>query len=142
MAASRVQASMELLSMVMPNGHALEQPIKGFLVGADRRQGLFGKLERHESAKVAQAFFVGLVEEAAKLFTAAQAKVLVAGSGYGGYGGMQSTLNQIAQFMLEQARALTPTLTVESETRGYLVLLEPFALPDYPTFSYLQKGTM
>jgi len=140
MSASRVQVLVEDLSFVLPNGHAHEQPIKGYLVGADGRQGLPGKLERHESYYVMQAFIAGLIQEAGKLLAVAKSQVVFTSTGTQSFGGIESTLDKVATFALEQARALSPTLTVDSGETGYLVLLEGFAFPDYPTATYLAKG--
>jgi conjugal transfer pilus assembly protein TraB len=140
MSASRVQVLMEDLAFVLPNGHAHEQAIKAYLVGADGRQGLPGKLERHESYYVMRAFLAGLIQEAGKLLAVAKSQVVFTSTGTQSFGGIESTLDKVATYWLEQARTLSPTLTVESGETGYLVLLEGVALPDYPTATYLAKG--
>jgi conjugal transfer pilus assembly protein TraB len=140
MSASRVQVLMEDLSVVLPTGHAHEQPIKAYLIGSDGRQGLPGKLERHESYYVMRAFMAGLIQEVGKLLAVAKSQVVFTSTGTQSFGGIESTLDKVATYWLEQARALSPTLTVESGETGYLVLLEGFAFPDYPTATYLAKG--
>jgi conjugal transfer pilus assembly protein TraB len=140
MSASRVQVLAEDLSFVLPNGHAHEQSIKAYLVGSDGRQGLPGKLERHESYYVMRAFVAGLIQEAGKLLSVAKSQVVFTSTGTQSFGGIESTLDKVATYWLEQARALSPTLTVDSGETGYLVLLDGFALPDYPTATYLAKG--
>jgi conjugal transfer pilus assembly protein TraB len=140
MSASRVQVLAEDLSFVLPNGHASESSIKAYLIGSDGRQGLPGKLERHESYYVMRAFMAGLIQEAGKLLAVAKSQVVFTSTGTQSFGGIESTLDKVATYWLEQARALSPTLTVDSGETGYLVLLEGFALPDYPTATYLAKG--
>jgi hypothetical protein len=140
MSASRVQVLAEDLSFVLPNGHAHEQPIKAYLLGSDGRQGLPAKLERHESYYVMRAFMAGLIQEAGKLLAVAKSQVVFTSTGTQSFGGIESTLDKVATFWLEQARALSPTLTVESGDTGYLVLLDGVPLPDYPTATYLAKG--
>jgi hypothetical protein len=140
MSASRVQTLVEDVSFVLPNGHAHEQPIKAYLVGSDGRQGLPAKLERHESYYVMRAFIAGLMQEAGQLLSVAKSQVVFTSTGTQSFGGIESTLDKVATYWLEQARALSPTLTVESGETGFLVLLEGFAFPDYPTATYLAKG--
>ena len=143
LASSRVQGEGSLLSCVMPDGEAYEVPMKGYLVGADGTQGIVGEVQTHESAKIGKAFIAGMIEEAAAFFAVARKGVTISVTGQTlPYGGMETTLNKIASYWLEQARALQPTLFVPSNTEAYLVILQGVPLEGLHLVNWLKTGTM
>ena len=143
LASSRVQGEAVLLSCVMPDAAGFEVPIKGYLVGQDGKQGLFGVIRTHESAKVGAAFLSGMIQEAAAFFSAARkgATITVTGQSVPG-SGMESTLKKVGDYWLEQARALQPTLDVEAKTVGYLVITQGVPLEGMHMVDWLKTGTM
>ena len=143
LASSRVQGEGTLLSCVMPDGEAYEVPMKGYLVGADGTQGLVGEVQTHESAKIGKAFIAGMIEEAAAFFSQARKGVTISVTGQSvPYGGMETTLNKIAAYWLEQARALQPTLFVPSKTEGYLVILQGVPLEGMHIVNWMTTGVL
>ncbi len=143
LASSRVQGEAILLSCVMPDGEAYEVPMKGYLVGKDGKQGIFGTIQTHESAKVGKAFIAGMIEEAAAFFSAARRGVTISVSGQSTpYGGMETTLRKVADYWLEQARALQPTLDIEANTPAYLVTLQGVALEGLHRVNWLRTGAL
>ena len=143
LAASRVQGEGTLLSCVMPDGEAYEVPMKGFLVGADGVQGIFGEVQTHESAKIGKAFIAGMIEEAAAFFSTARKGVTISVSGQTTpYGGMETTMRKIADYWLAQASALQPTLFVPSNTEAYLVILQGVPLEGMHMVNWLKTGIM
>lgn len=139
LAASRAVVGLDSMACVLPNGETFEEPIKGYVVDSDGKLGMFGKVERHESAAVAKALVLGAVQEAASALSVARSQLVVT-PGYGTqpFQGMQTTLNQLGQFYVEQARSLLPTLAVDSGKKATIVLQKGVPLPSYPTLAYLR----
>ena len=143
LASSRVQGEGSLLSCVMPDGEAFEVPMKGYLVGIDGTQGLVGEVQSHESAKIGKAFIAGMIEEAAAFFSQARKGVTISLTAQSApYGGMETTLRKIADYWLEQARALQPTLFVPSKTEAYLVILQGVPLDGMHVVDWMKTGVL
>jgi Skp family chaperone for outer membrane proteins len=140
MSSSRAIIAVELLSCVFPDGSSYEVPIKGYAVDQDGTLGIVGELHTHDSAKLAKAFLTGLIQEASAAFGLAKSQLVITGtSGPQPFQGAQTTLQQVANFWLEQARALLPTLWVRSKTPAYLVLLEGLPLQGYPVVALVGR---
>lgn len=138
MSSSRAIIAVELLSCVFPDGSSYEVPIKGYAVDQDGTLGIVGELHTHDSAKLAKAFLTGLIQEASAAFGLAKSQLVITGTGGPQpFQGAQTTLQQVANFWLEQARALLPTLWVRSKTSAYVVLLEGLPLQGYPVVALL-----
>lgn len=143
LASSRVQAEATLLSCIDPDATAFERPMKGYLVGIDGTQGIVGEVQTHESAKIGKAFLAGMIEEAAAFFAASRKGVTIQVTGQTvPHGGMETTLRKVADYWLEQARALQPTLFVPSTTEAYLVILEGMPLDGLQRVNWLKTGVM
>lgn len=140
MSSSRAMVALDQLACVMPGGAFFEEPIKGYVTDADGTLGLVGTVHTHDSAKIAKAFLTGLIQEASAAFGLARSSFVVTGTGQQPFQGTQTTLQQVANFYLEQARALLPTLWVPSKTPGYGVLQESVELPAYPVVAFLRGG--
>lgn len=141
MSAQRVMGEAQLLTAVMPGLAAFERPIKGYLVGDDGVLGMPGVLENHESRAIAMASIYGAAKEAASLIALAKSQFSAVYTGGPPIGsGVQSTLDKIGEFYLDQARALQPTLLALPQTRGYLVITEGFPLDGYPAQTVLTSG--
>jgi len=140
MSSSRAIIQVELLSCVWPDGSSYEVPIKGYATDQDGTLGIVGELHTHDSQKIALAFLTGLLREASAAFGLAKSQLVVTGTGgVQPFQGAQSTLDQVANFWLQQARALLPTLWVKSDTPAYLVMLEGVPLQGYPVVALLGR---
>lgn len=144
LASSRAQIMVEHLSCILPDGTAYEPPVKGFIVDRDGTQGLVGQVYTHDSAKIGKAFVAGMIQEASAAFGLAKSHILITDRGLSGQFPGQastSTLQQIANYWLEQARALQPTLWVHAGSTGFLVLQQGLPLHGYPVTA-LVKGIL
>ena len=136
LSAQRVMGEGQLLTLVMPNASAMERPIKGYLVGEDGVLGMPGLLETHESRAIAMASIYGAAKEAAAIIGVAKSQLSATYAGGPPPGsGMQSTLDKIGEFYLDQARNLQPTLLALPDTWGYFVITEGIPLEGYPTYA-------
>lgn len=134
-ASQRVHVQLEWLSCVMPDGAAFEQPLKGYVTGMDGTYGIVAQLTRHDSAVLTRAFLTALIQEASAAFALTRSQLIVAPNAGGPlpFSGVQTGLQKITDFYLEQAQYLLPTLWVESGAQVHVVVQEGTALDGYPT---------
>jgi hypothetical protein len=146
MASSRAFGKLETLSCVMPDGAALEQPIRGYTVGRDGQYGFHCEVERHESAMVARAAVFAILQEAGAAFALARSRLIV--TNYGGYGGggqqpfsgIQGGFQKLTDLYIQQAELLLPTCRVKAGDEGWIVLEEGVPLEGMPTNIRLAGG--
>lgn len=143
LSSGRVYIHLYLLVCVMPDKTTYPVKIRGYVTDADGTNGLVGRLETRDSAMIAKAAALAVMQEAAALVGLAKSSVVVT-SNAGAYQqmgtGVQSSIQQVTQYFLENARLLGPVLWVESGAKAQVVLLDGVTLEGFPTMVTLQGG--
>jgi hypothetical protein len=137
----RVRTDVVDLSCVMPDGHAFEPEIKGYVLGDDGTFGFPGTTIKNGSAVEYKAMLSAILQEVSGAIQAARSTVLVTGTGGIQPGqGIQNGLNQMVQFYLSQTYQLQPVIAVPSLTEGTLILQQGLELEGYPTEMLISRG--
>lgn len=146
----RVLGESQEISCVRDNGEHFKESAKGYIAGEDSTLGMTGQLISHQGQVLLTAVLANLAKGAGEAVALANTSTQVV-SGYGGavekstnitgstaayIAGKASTdaASTIAQWYLEQARQLIPSIAVGSGRDIWIVLLETVKVPPLPTW--------
>ncbi|GHT97393.1 hypothetical protein FACS1894126_1350 [Alphaproteobacteria bacterium] len=139
----RVQMQASKMSCVSKAGKMFEREVNGFI--ADDRDGSFaleGKVNSKQGRVAAMAFMASVVDGVGKAVQAAQTTSTVNPLGgsssiltgdstkYLAAGGASNAAGMVAQWYLQQAQALAPTVSVGSGRDVWIVMKDKVGLPD------------
>jgi hypothetical protein len=139
----RVQMQATKMSCVSKKGKMFEREVNGFV--ADDKDGSFamqGKVNSKQGRVAAMAFMAGVVDGVGKAVQAAQttqstnplgssSSVLTGDSGkYMAAGGAANAAGMVAQWYLQQAQNLAPTVAVGSGRDVWIVMKDKVNLPE------------
>ena len=139
----RVQMQASKMSCVSKRGKMFEREINGFI--ADDKDGSFamqGKVNSKQGRVASMAFLASVVDGVGKAVQAAQttqstnplggsSSVLTGDSGkYIAAGGASNAAGQVAQWYLQQAQNLAPTVSVSSGRDVWIVMKDKVSLPE------------
>lgn len=139
----RVQMQATKMSCVSKNGKIFERNVNGFI--ADDKDGSFamkGKVNSKQGRVAAMAFMSGVVEGVGKAVQAAQSTQST--NAFGGStsvltgdvatsaaaGGASNAAGMVAQWYLQQAQSLAPTVEVGSGRDVWIVMKDKVKLPE------------
>lgn len=139
----RVQMQATKMSCVSKNGKMFEREVNGFI--ADDKDGSFamkGKVNSKQGRVAAMAFVSGVVEGVGKAVQAAQSTQST--NAFGGStsvltgdvatsaaaGGASNAAGMVAQWYLQQAQSLAPTVEVGSGRDVWIVMKDKVKLPE------------
>lgn len=139
----RVQMQATKMSCVSKNGKMFEREVNGFI--ADDKDGSFamkGKVNSKQGRVAAMAFMSGVVEGVGKAVQAAQSTQSTNAFGVGtstltgdaathaAAGGASNAAGMVAQWYLQQAQSLAPTVEVGSGRDVWIVMKDKVKLPE------------
>lgn len=139
----RVQMQATKMSCVSKNGKMFEREVNGFI--ADDKDGSFamkGKVNSKQGRVAAMAFMSGVVEGVGKAVQAAQSTQSTNGFGgstsiltgdattHAAAGGAANAAGMVAQWYLQQAQSLAPTVEVGSGRDVWIVMKDKVKLPE------------
>lgn len=139
----RVQMQATKMSCVSKKGKMFEREINGFI--ADDRDGSFamkGQVNSKQGRVAAMAFIAGVVEGVGKAVQAAQttqstnalggsSSMLTGDTGkYAVAGGASNAAGMVAQWYLQQAQNLAPTVAIGSGRDVWIVMKDKVNLPE------------
>ncbi len=139
----RVQMQATKMSCVSKKGKMFEREINGFI--ADDKDGSFamkGQVNSKQGRVAAMAFIAGVVEGVGKAVQAAQttqstnalggsSSILSGDSGkYAVAGGASNAAGMVAQWYLQQAQNLAPTVAIGSGRDVWIVMKDKVNLPE------------
>lgn len=139
----RVQMQATKMSCVSKNGKMFEREVNGFI--ADDKDGSFamkGKVNSKQGRVAAMAFMSGVVEGVGKAVQAAQTTQST--NAFGGStsvlsgdvatsaaaGGASNAAGMVAQWYLQQAQSLAPTVEVGSGRDVWIIMKDKVKLPE------------
>jgi conjugal transfer pilus assembly protein TraB len=146
LAAQRVYLRPTALSCVNDQGKVIEAAIKGYVVGDDGIAGLKGVVVDHQGALLAKGFLAGMFSGLGNAFSPTSVTPLQinpssttqyqtpSGSQVVGgavAGGVNNAAGLIAQFYIQEAKSLQPTLQINPGVSGDIIL---------ETGSYVKKA--
>ena len=126
MSSERVFGRTATLTCVDTNNKlVLSEEVEGTLVDSDGKNGIRGKLQDRQGAKLARALLAGFAEGMASAFGTAQTTSTSTAAGItsaltgssvkaAGYGGAANATQQLADFYLKQAEATMPVIAVDA----------------------------
>lgn len=139
----RVQMQATKMSCVSKRGRMFERDVNGFV--ADDKDGSFamkGKVNSRQGRVASMAFLAGVVEGVGKAIQATQttqsmnplggsSSVLTGDAGkYAVAGGASNAAGMVAQWYLQQAQSLAPTVEVGSGRDVWIVMKDKVNLPE------------
>lgn len=141
MSAERVYVRLAQLSCVdKQNRLILTSPVQGYVVDADGKLGLRGKVTDRQGAKLAKAMLAGFAEGLGNALGASQSTVtsnaLGTSSSIGGVsalrasglsGGSQAA-SMLAQFYLKEAQSIFPVISIDTGRTGSFVITQGVSL--------------
>jgi hypothetical protein len=130
------------LSCVLPNTRFSLDTIHAYITDMDGTYGVVGQVFRHNSSAETKAFVTAMLGEMSAFLGYARARVLITvpGGGAPPGTGIQTGIQQMTAFYLQQMADLLPTLWVQSATPVYVIIEEGTALPGLPTSVVMQGG--
>jgi hypothetical protein len=130
------------LSCVLPNKRFSIDTIHAYITDMDGTYGVVGQVFRHNSSAETKAFVTAMLGEMSAFLGYARARVLIAAPGGGAPPGtgIQTGIQQMTTFYIQQMADLLPTLWVQSATPVYVIIEEGTALPGLPTSVVMQGG--
>lgn len=142
----RVMGETQQLSCVRANNEVVTRPAKGYLAGEDSTFGVAGELISNQGRVLLAAVIASLAKSAGEAVAAAQTTTQIATGGIGGTAQATNiTGNQaayvagravtepatlIAQWYLDHAKSLVPSIAVGSGRDVWIVLLETVRVPE------------
>lgn len=142
LSSERVNIRFSRLSCVdRRNRLVLSQEVSGYLVDSDGKLGMRGVIVDRQGAKLGKAMLAGFAEGLARALGAAQSAVttnalgesssVIGGSAAlraAGLSGAESATKQLAQFYLDEAKAIFPVITVDAGRTGTIVFTSGVSL--------------
>jgi conjugal transfer pilus assembly protein TraB len=140
----RVLGETQHISCVRDNGEAVKRPISGYLAGEDSTFGLSGELISRQGQVLGAAVIASLAKGAGEAVALANTTKEVVSGGLGAVGVSESIKNKqefilgkagaeassmIAQWYLDYARQLVPSIAVGSGRDVWIVLLDSVPIP-------------
>lgn len=134
LSSERVNIRFSRLSCVdKKNRLVLSQEVAGYLVDSDGKLGMRGVVTDRQGAKLGKALLAGFAEGLAKAIGGAQSTITTVGTETAsvlggsaalraaGLSGAENATRQLAQFYLDEAKAIFPVITVEAGRTGTIV---------------------
>lgn len=141
LSSERVNIRFSRLSCVdRKNRLVLSQEVAGYLVDSDGKLGMRGVVVDRQGAKLGKAMLAGFAEGLAKALGSAQSTVTTSGSETtsliggsaalraAGLSGAETATRQLAQFYLDEAKAIFPVIAVDAGRTGTIVFTSGTAL--------------
>lgn len=141
LSSERVNIRFSRLSCVdRKNRLVLSQEVAGYLVDSDGKLGMRGVVMDRQGAKLGKAMLAGFAEGLAKALGNAQSTVTTSGSETtsliggsaalraAGLSGAETATRQLAQFYLDEAKAIFPVIAVDAGRTGTIVFTSGTAL--------------
>lgn len=133
------------------NRLVLSEEVQGVLVDSDGKNGIRGKMQDRQSAKLGRALLAGFAEGMASAFGSAQSTVSTTAFGTttslvgsdvaraAGYTGASKAAEQLADFYMKQAEATMPIIAVDAGRKISVLFTQSKALKFESTDAYRPK---
>jgi conjugal transfer pilus assembly protein TraB len=152
MSAERVFGRLATLTCVDSANHlVLSEDVEGVLVDSDGKNGIRGKLEDRQGAKLARSLLAGFATGVSQAFGSAQTTTTQTAFGMtsaliganaaraGAYSGASTAAQQLSDFYLKQAEATMPVIAVDAGRKISVLFTKSKSLKFETTNSYRVK---
>jgi hypothetical protein len=140
----RVVMAPHTLSCVMENGEHFDRGVKGFVAGSDSANGLEGVYLSKQNKVFLAALLASIVKGAGEAVQMSNIEEQVSGAEHGAVArnfkgnvtqfavakGLTDAGGMVADWYLEQAKALLPTIGVASGAEVWVVMTKTVEIPD------------